>query len=269
MPVPTNHDITSVIGKIPYRMAFAGGWIDQPFVSMHNPTPPGSMVVVGLEPTFRFMDRSGMATSTREVARKLWNGVLPDQDPRELVRILYDAENRGKAAPSGSQDMAGLIIPGISRLDYDFTVEGGYFPAHIETSNDVDVARWLEEVVHLLAIAPRPDHYSPLDEKNLDREWIRRLGRSGKDCYAAILAKDAPALGASMNECMRSWEAILPCTVRHPAINIDLEGILKHYQSRYAGAMYSGCGGGYLYVVSKEPVPGSLHVQVRRTKDSG
>ena len=50
-------DITDVIGAIPYRMALAGGWIDQPFVSRLNPTPPGSMVVVGLEPTFRFMDR--------------------------------------------------------------------------------------------------------------------------------------------------------------------------------------------------------------------
>jgi hypothetical protein len=62
---------------------------------------------------------------------------------------------------------------------------------------------------------------------------------------------------------MSCWEAILPCTVRHPAISIDLIGILNYYQSRYAGAMYSGCGGGYLYVVSEEPVPGSLQVQVR------
>jgi hypothetical protein len=259
-----NYTLASVIGKIPYRMALAGGWIDQPFVSMHNPTPPGSMVVVGIEPTFRCMDRSGMATSTREVARKLWGDALPDKDPLELVRILYDAENQGKAEPSGSQDMAGLIIPGISRLDYDYACEAGYFPAFIETSNDPIVARWLEKVIHLLPIAPRPDHYSPLDEKNLDGEWIRRLGQSGKDCFAAILAKDARALGASMNECMRCWEAILPGTVRHPAISVDLLSILNYYQSRYAGAMYSGCGGGYLYVVSEEPVPGALHVQVRR-----
>jgi hypothetical protein len=258
-----SHDVTSVIGKIPYRMAFAGGWIDQPFVSMHNPTPAGSMVVVGIEPTFRCMDRSGMATSTREVARKLWGDALPDHDPLELVRILYNAENQGKAEPSGSQDMAGLIIPGISRLDYDYAFEGGYFPVHIETSNDPTVARWLEKVMHLLPIAPRPDHYSPLDERNLDSERIRRLGQSGKDCYAAILAMNACALGASMNECMRCWEAILPGTVRHPAISIDLLGILNYYQSRYAGAMYSGCGGGYLYVVSEEPVPGSLHVRIR------
>jgi hypothetical protein len=268
MSIASHHDISSVIGKLPYRMAFAGGWIDQPFVSMHNPTPPGSMVVVGIEPTFRCMDRSGMATSTREVARKLWNDELPNQDPRQLVRILYDAENRGKAAPSGSQDMAGLIIPGVSRLDYDYAFEGGCFPAHIETNNDPAVARWLEKVIHLLPVAPRPERYDPLEEKHLDREWIRRLGQSGKDCYAAILAKDGPALGASMNECMRCWEAILPCTVRHAAITIDLVSLLHHYQSKYVGAMYSGCGGGYLYIVSEEPVPGSLHVTVR-TAPSG
>ncbi|HTS69867.1 MAG TPA: hypothetical protein VMO17_12880 [Terriglobia bacterium] len=263
MPISSPSEFASVIGKIPYRMAFAGGWIDQPFVSMHNPAPPGAMVVVGIEPTFRCMDRSGMATSTREVARRLWNDVLPHGDPQELVRALYNAENQGKSAPSGSQDMAGLIIPGVSRLDYDFTFEGGYFPAHIETNNDPAIARWLERTVHFLPVAQRPDHYSPLDEKNLDREWIRRLGQSGKDCYDAILAKDARALGSSMNECMRCWEAILPGTVRHPAISVDLMGILNYYQSRYAGAMYSGCGGGYLYVVSEDPVPGSFHAQVR------
>ncbi len=81
MSIAPDHDITSVIGKIPYRMAFAGGWIDQPFVSMHNPSPPGSMVVVGIEPTFRCMDRSGMATSTREVARKLWNDAVAEWRP--------------------------------------------------------------------------------------------------------------------------------------------------------------------------------------------
>ena len=47
------------------------------------------------------------------------------------------------------------------------------------------------------------------------------------------------------------------------ALTIDLVGILGHYQRTYAGAMYSGCGGGYLYVVSDEQVPGSFTVRVR------
>ena len=71
--------------------------------------------------------------------------------------------------------MAGLIYPGITRLDYDYTVEGGYFPAHVESNNDPAVARWLENVIHMIPIAQRPDGYGPLGEKHLDAEWIRRL----------------------------------------------------------------------------------------------
>jgi len=74
---------------------------------------------------------------------------------------------------------------------------------------------------------------------------------------------DLRALGASFNECMLCWETLLPQTVRHPLISVDLFGLMKFYQARYLGAMYSGCGGGYLYVISEEPVPGSLKVKVR------
>jgi hypothetical protein len=259
-------DITDVIGKIPYRMAFAGGWIDQPFVSKLNPTPPGSIVVVALEPTFRFMDRCGIGTSTRKVAMRLWGETLPRRDPAQLVRELYAEENKGNLEPSGSQDMAGLIYPGVNRLDYDYAYEGGYFPVHIESNNDLAIARWLENVIHMLPVAQRPTGYNPLGIKNLNLEWIRRLGQSGKDCFDAILAKDLEELGASMNECMKCWEALLPHTVRHPTITVDLMAILDYYQSRYAGAMYSGSGGGYLYVVSEEPVPGSIRVKVRIAK---
>ena len=47
--------------------------VDQPFVSVHNPAPPGSMVVVSLRPSVRYMERSGMASGTRNMAIKLWN----------------------------------------------------------------------------------------------------------------------------------------------------------------------------------------------------
>jgi hypothetical protein len=248
-------------------MAFAGGWIDQPFVSQCNPSPPGSMVVVALEPTFRFMERAGMATGTRNVAMRLWNGRLPKDEPEELVRRLYAEENRQKSEPSGSQDMIGLIYPGVNRLDFDFDHRGGVFPVHIESNNDPAVAHWLENVIHVLPVEPRPQGYNPLGVKNLDRQWIGRLGQTGKDCYRAILARDAKALGASMNDCMLCWQAILPNVVAHPTISTDLSGILRYYQSKHLGAMYSGCGGGYLYVVSEEPVPGAIRVDVRVAKE--
>ncbi|HZR21290.1 MAG TPA: hypothetical protein VFE51_28675 [Verrucomicrobiae bacterium] len=258
--------ITSVIGNIPNRLALAGGWIDQPFVSRLNPLSPGSMVVVNLEPTFRVMERSGCATGTRAIALKLWKGRLPARPPQELVRRLYHAENRGKTEPSGSQDMAGLIYPGISRLDYDFACDGGVFPSNVESLTELKTINWLEKVLFLLPIEPRPEGYNPLGEKHLDPKWIGRLGQTGKDCFESIRRRDLLGLGDSMNQCMVCWERILPQTVRHPALKVDLKAILLAYQRRYPGAMYSGCGGGYLIVASSEPVPGGFRVDIRAPK---
>ena len=78
----TTDPIARVLGTIPNRLQLAGGWIDQPFVSQHNPSPTGSMVVVAIEPNIPFMGRSGMGTSTRRIAEALWGGTLPDRDPR-------------------------------------------------------------------------------------------------------------------------------------------------------------------------------------------
>jgi hypothetical protein len=204
-----------------------------------------------------------MATGTRNVAHHIWNGVLPDRPLPQLVRELYRAENGESPEPSGSQDMIGLIYPGVSRLDYDAAHEGGYFPVHVESSCDPEIARWLEQVLQLVPINQRPEGYNPLGVKNLDPAWIGRLGQTGRSCFAAILRTDLQALGESMNECMRCWEAILPHTVCHPTLSIDLKAILADFQSRYPGAMYSGCGGGYLIVASNEGVPGALRVRVR------
>ena len=98
-------------------------------------------------------------------------------------------------------------------------------------------------------MAPRPAGYEPLAVQNLDPAWIARLG-SRDGLLGGDPGVDAPALGESMNECMRCWETLLPHVVRPPSSPVDLAGLLRHYQERSHGAMYSGCGGGYLFVVS-------------------
>ena len=265
MSNPAGFDaLSDVIGQLPYRLQMAGGWIDQPFVSARNPEPPGSMVVVSLNPTVRYMDRCGMATGTRAAARALWGDAWPaGRTHDELVRELYAAENAGLAEPSGSQDMCGLIYPGVSRLDYDVAVDSGWFPAHVETTCDPDVARWLERVLRLVPVMQRPPGYAPLGVQNLTPGWIARLGASGRACFDAIVARDLAALGESLNECSRAWAALLPNVFEHPTISVDLRGLLASYTARYPGAMYSGCGGGYLVVASEDEVPGSFGVSVR------
>ena len=224
------------------------------------------MVVVQIEPDFRPMDRSGIASGTRQIAMKIWRGRLPNRPPEDLARELYEIENKGKADPSGSQDMIGLVYPGVNRLDYDFNIHGGIFPSHIESCNSTKVARWLSKVLHLLPVAPRPDGYSPLGVKKLSPQWVAKLGQSGQDCYGAIVKMDAKALGASLNLNMKCWETLMPQIVRHPALRVKLMPVLKAYQQQYLGAMYSGCGGGYLIVVSEKPIPGAFKVNVRVAK---
>ncbi len=261
---PTPAGLQQAIGNFPYRLQMAGGWIDQPFMSEANPEPPGSMVVVSMRPTVRYMERSGMATGTRRVAQQLWGDELPDdRSPEELVRELYRAENEGLDDPSGSQDMCGLIYPGVSRLDYDASVEGGWFPSHIESTTNAEVMAWLEGVIHLVPLGPRPDGYNPLETKNLDPAWVARLGASGRACYDAIVSRDLAALGASLNENSLAWRAILPGVYEHPTLRGDLWGLLEGYMADYPGAMQSGCGGGYILVASEEPPAGSARIAVR------
>lgn len=267
MPRPvssTRSALRQAIGDLPYRLQLAGGWIDQPFVSQANPEPPGSIVVVSMRPIVRYMERSGMATGTRLVARRLWGDQLPtDRAPAELVRELYRAENEGRADPSGSQDMCGLIYPGISRLDYDASVEGGWFPSHIESTADPQVVAWLERVLHLVPVGGRPQGYDPLGVRHLDPAWVARLGQSGRACYEAIVAMDLDALGASLNACSHAWRAILPHVFEHPSLPPDLWGLLEGYMAASRGAMFSGCGGGYVIVAAEEPPPGSARISVR------
>ena len=221
------------------------------------------MVVVQIEPDFRPMDRSGIASGTRAVAMKLWKGKLPKRPLNELVRELYASENKDKAEPSGSQDMIGLVYPGVNRLDYDFNFEVGVFPSRIESCNTPKVARWLSHVLHLIPVEPRPDGYNPIGVKNLEAKWVAKLGQSGHDCFDAIVQMNVKKLGASLNLNMKCWETLLPQVVRHPALRVELMPILKAYQQQYEGAMYSGCGGGYLIVVSEKPVPGAFKIKVR------
>ncbi len=237
--------------RVQYRLCLAGGWMDQPWMSQIR---AGSVVVVGLQPTMRFMERAGMATSTRNTARRIWGERIPSGDDQTVAKILFGAENPpGTKYVSGSQDSIGLVYPGVSRLHY----EGGYWPSEISSVIDPGVAAWLEDVIHMVPIGPRPDAYDPLVEQNLDGQIVRQLGESGDACYNAILKRDVVALGQSVSKTLETWKALLPMTVP-PRVAERL----KEFDSSY-GCTISGCGGGYAVVISDKPVADARRIKVR------
>jgi len=236
--------------RFPYRLCIAGGWIDQPWVSKVH---PGSVVVARIRPTQEFNDRSGLATSSRKVAVELWGDRIPYGDPVRNARLLFGAENPpGTKYVSGSQDHLGLLLPGINRLYYD----GDYWPSRIDSSVDGGLCDWLSSVLHLIPLAPRPEAYDPLVEKNIREEWVRALGESGDRCWKSILGRDVRGLGEAMTGSFRMWRNLLPRTVPDHVMEEA-----ERY-SQYPGVIPSGSGGGYLFVASDEAIKGEIKIQI-------
>lgn len=239
--------------KFPYRLCLAGGWMDQPWVSQVH---WGPCVVAQIWPDYDFNDRSGMATSSRRIARELWGGKFPEGDPVRNAQLLFGAENPpGCEYISGSQDQLGILLPGASRLDYD----GHFWPSNIESVVDVETCDWLSGVLHLIPLEPRPEGYNPLIEKYLSQENVKALGDSGSLCWEGIVEHDVKKLGEGMKQSFLTWRKMLPFTVP--------DWVLEELETRWfpncPGAITSGSGGGYVIVVSETEIPGTMKVKVK------
>ena len=174
-----------------------------------------------------------------------------------MARLLFGAENPpGSKYISGSQDHLGLLLPGINRLYY----AGEYWPAKIDSNRDADTCRWLESVLHLVALAPRPQDYDPLKVKRLDRRAIEQLGDSGGACYESILNRDVEGLGESLRRSQEAWKKILPETVPEWA-----DRKLKTYAVLPRGHAFRGGRDGYAIIASEKKVPGAFKIRIRNS----
>ena len=227
--------------------------MDQPWVSkMH----PGSVVVAQIWPTMDFNDRSGLATSSRNVGISLWGNRYPEGDHDQNAKLLFGAENPpGKKYISGSQDHIGLLYPGINRLCYN----GGYWPEKIESTTDTGICEWLSNVLHLVPLEPRPDGYDPLKTMNLEKQLVKELGEAGSLCWESILKRDIIGLGKGMTDTFHSWKKMLPLTVPDWVLR-EME---SKYLHNYPGAITSGSGGGYVIVASEKEIEGAIKIKVR------
>jgi cytidyltransferase-like protein len=239
--------------KFPYRLCLAGGWMDQPWVSeVHS----GPCVVVQIWPDYDFNDRSGMATSSRKIARELWGDNIPEGNQVRNAQLLFGAENPpGSEYISGSQDQLGILLPGANKLDY----EGKYWPAKISSVVDAERCEWLSRVLHLVPLVPRPEGYNPLVEKNLTLENVRELGYSSELCWEGIVNKDVNRLGEGMKRSYLAWKKMLPYTVP----DWVFEEMETKWFPNYPGAITSGSGGGYIIVASETEIPGAMKIKVK------
>jgi cytidyltransferase-like protein len=254
---PRSTTALRTINRIPFRIDLAGGWLDQPFVSKHH---PGAVVTVSIEPTLEFNERSGMASSTRNAAIELWGTRLPLGDPEKTAKILFCYDNPpGTTEISGSQDAIGIVYPGLAMAHY----EGGYWPTRIDTLLEEETLQFVENALYLITLGPRHDHYEVLANTYIDQPRAEALAVAAEDCWQAITRRDLAAFGDAFRRSFEAQIAMFP-----DMVNPDILALIDHYRDQALGWKLSGAGGGgYLVLVSDQPIPKAIRIIARRWSD--
>ena len=173
--------------RIPYRLELCGGWMDQPSV---NALVPGAVIVMSIEPSMEFNDKSGMATSSRKKAVEMWQTQIPAGDRVELAKLLFCVENPpGTVNISGSQDQLGILLPGVNKLSYD----NGFWPVKIESLNDAETLEFMRKHICLAALPPRAPGYDAKKECRINKASAARIAAASEACWEAIRRRDVKA----------------------------------------------------------------------------
>lgn len=246
---------SNVKSHLPYRIDLAGTWIDQPYVSEHA---PGWALTISVEPTVDFMERCGMATSTRNSARKVWPYELPYYNEEMMARLLFcfenDPENKGHI--SGAQDAIGICMSGLTRHYYD----NHYWPARIESCHDEQILSWLESHICLVPMFPREADYSVVEGKEITPDKVRALTGAASRCWDAIMAKDLDGFARAFADSFVAQVAMFPAMMA-PGVQKYID---RWSQVARAWKMTGAGGGGYLCLVVDTIPEGAIPVTIRR-----
>jgi cytidyltransferase-like protein len=242
---------------MPFRIDIAGGWLDQPAVSKYF---PGPVITTSIHPTVDFNERSGMASSTRVAALDLWGPRLPAGDPEKLAKILFRYDNPpGKPFVSGSQDTIGIVYPGLTISHYD----GQYWPTRIESVHDELVVQFVERSLYLVPLGPRGRDYDVLSKTNINRENAKALSDAAMACWQAILKKDIAEFGHYFRAAFEAQIAMYPLM-----FNDSVAEMIEEHKHHALGWKLSGAGGGgYLIMVSDQPIEKAIRINIRRKSD--
>ena len=240
--------------RIPYRLDLAGGWLDQPYVSQHG---AGAVLTISLEPVIEFNERSGMASSSRRRAIELWQTDLPEGDREKLAKMLFAFENPpGTKVFAGSQDSIGIVYPGLNRLDYC----GQYWPEKITSVTDQKILNWIEQHLFLIPLGQRKANFDVLKGKQITAPNVRALAVAADGCWHAIQEMNLPEFGRQMRASFEAQVSLFP-----QMTNAAVKKMIRHHAKKSLGWKLSGAGGGgYLVLVSQQPVPGAIRLAIRR-----
>lgn len=244
--------------SLPYRIDLAGTWIDQPYVSKFH---PGWAITLSLEPIIEYSERCGMSTSTRNAAKKIWPNMLPIDKPEKLAEILFKVENTpGSTIISGAQDAIGICMPGLVRHYYD----NEFWPKKFESIHDESTLNWLERHISMVLLWPREPGLDLLKETEINKENVKALAFAATEVWQAISERDLDKFAKGF---LKSFDA--QTTMFPTMLNDKVNAEIANYKDKALAWKLAGAGGGgYLILVSEEPLEGTMPIKIRRKGSS-
>lgn len=250
---------SGVRSQLPYRIDIAGTWIDQPYVSE---CAPGWAITASIEPNHEFMERAGMATSTRNTARKIWPYELPPYNEEMMARLLFCFENNpeNKGHISGAQDAIGICVSGLTRHYYD----NCYWPLKIESIHDEDTLQWVESHLCIVPMFPRQTGLSVVEGRDIAPDKVRRLADAADRCWRAILDRDLAAFAKAFADSFAAQISMFPAMMQ-PGVEKYIDRLRSC--GALAWKMAGAGGGGHLIAVMPDGAvlpDDALPVTIRR-----
>ena len=97
---------------------------------------------------------------------------------------------------------------------------------------------------------------------------VKKLAEASERAWQGICSRDSTMLGSGLSATMAAWADMLPYTV-DPYLGEDPEKSkqLKEFWTRFdiphtKGCLFSGAGGGLLFVINDSPVEGGVKIQI-------
>jgi len=182
---------------------------------------------------------------------------MPEEDREKLAKMLFAFENPpGTQIFAGSQDAIGIVFPGLNRLDY----RGEYWPEKITSRHDEKILAWIEQHLYLVPLDPRPSGFDVFNGKSITPSKVRALAAAADGCWNAIQKMNLEAFGRHLRASYEAQIGMFP-EMTSSVIN----KMIREYGMQSLGWKLSGAGGGgYLVLVSRQPVPGAIQLKIRR-----
>jgi galactokinase/mevalonate kinase-like predicted kinase len=177
--------------------------------------------------------------------------------PEKLAELVFRYENEpGKKEISGAQDSIGICMPGLNRHYYN----NHYWPEKIESVHDEDILSWLEDHVSLVLLWPRPQGLNLLKETYINEENVKALTQAADLTWDGIMNKDlekfVQGYKNSFDAQIRMFPGMAPPEIQ--------EAIDSYKDKVLAWKLAGAGGGGYLVLVSEEPVENAIRIKIRR-----